>query len=212
MPFKTESRTIVSSCADNWVDHRACRPTPLGPRLVSGRRQSENSERRRQRHGSPSKLDRAQQASLVGGIGNSGEFELEARNAQQGEYEPQDCGEHRDPSFEFGDAVPQSGLAPAIRVERDDRPEGTTDPAHRRGARDLQLREQVWISCTDDLLLDAAIIGAPRAMGHPTSRPRWSRSVSAGKPSPKRQAISQRASASRQLSPEIEKAATLLLH
>jgi hypothetical protein len=41
--------------------------------------------------------------------------------------------------------------------------------SHRRGARDLQLREQVRISRTDDLLLDdAVVIGAPRATGHPT--------------------------------------------
>jgi hypothetical protein len=33
------------------------------------------------------------------------------------------------------------------------------------------------------------VIGAPRAMGHSTSRPRWSRSVSARRPSPKRRAI-----------------------
>jgi hypothetical protein len=65
----------------------------------------------------------------------------------------------------FGDALPQSGLAVIMRV---DLPGATTDPAHRRGTRGPERREQVRISRADDLLLDAVVIGAPRAMGHPT--------------------------------------------
>jgi hypothetical protein len=54
------------------------------------------------------------------------------------------------------------------RVERDDLPVATTDPAHRRGTREPERREQGRISRANDLLLDAMVIAAPRAMGHPT--------------------------------------------
>jgi hypothetical protein len=72
------------------------------PRAGSGRRQSENSQRRRQRHASPGTLDRAKQAALAGGIRHAREFELETGHAQQGEDEPQDRREHGDPPFEPG--------------------------------------------------------------------------------------------------------------
>jgi hypothetical protein len=91
-------------------------PIASDPPVVSGRREPEYSESRRQRHDSPGAIDRPQQASLARRVGNSREFEREARDAQQGKDEPQNCGQHRDPPFEFGDAVPQRGLAP-IRVE-----------------------------------------------------------------------------------------------
>jgi hypothetical protein len=85
----------------------------LHPRVVSGRRHSENSERRQQRHASPGTLDRAKQASLGGGVGNSREFELEARDAQQREQEPQDRGHPRgargDGSADVGS--PEGGIS-----------------------------------------------------------------------------------------------------
>jgi hypothetical protein len=96
---------------------------------------------------------------------------VKGEDTQQGEDERQHYSAHRHAPFEFGDAVLQSGLAVVVRGERDDFPEATTDPAHRRGPRDLQLREEVRISRADDLLLDAVVIGAPIAMGCPSSVP-----------------------------------------
>jgi hypothetical protein len=43
--------------------------------------------------------------------------------------------------------------SPSSSWSSDDLPEATTDPAHRRAARDLQLREQVGIPAAHDLLL-----------------------------------------------------------
>lgn len=55
------------------------------------------------------------------------------------------------------------------RADRD--PEAAMDPARRRGAGDFQVREEVWISRTDDLLLDSVVVSAPRARGHPARKP-----------------------------------------
>jgi len=113
----------------------------------------------------------------VGGIRNSREFELEPGDAQQGEDEPEYRREHGDPPFERGDAVPQSALAFVAWSSETISPEATTDPAHHRGARDLQLRAQVGIPRTEDLLLDTVVLGAP---GH-RARRAWP-----SPPSPKR--------------------------
>jgi hypothetical protein len=99
--------------------------------VVPRRRQPENPESRRQRHGSPGPLDRAKQASLVGGIGDPRELEREAGDPEQRQEESQDLGQHRHPLLQLGHAVAQ-GEATVIGVQRDDLPEAAADPARRR--------------------------------------------------------------------------------
>ena len=69
----------------------------------------------------------------------------------------------------------------------------------RRGAGDLQFREELRIPCPNDLFLDSVVVGAARAMAHVAIRPWSSRPVWSTKPSPKRRAMSRSASASRRL-------------
>lgn len=80
--------------------------------------------------------------------------------------------EHGGPVLELEDASAKSGLDFAPGVERHDLPDATSDPAQRRGARDLELQKQVRISAEDDLLLDAVVVGPARAVGHVVSRAR----------------------------------------
>ena len=69
----------------------------------------------------------------------------------------------------------------------------------RRGAGDLQFREELRIPCADDLLLDSVVVGAARAMAHVAIRPWSSRPAWSTKPSWKRREISRSAGASRRL-------------
>src|SRR5580658_7644838 len=159
----------------------------------STRRAADSGMARRARSIAPSKR------LFSGRIGDSRQFEGEAGDSQQGEHEPQDRGQHRHPPLQLGDALLRGGLATVCLDERDDLPDPTADPAHRRGAGDLQFREELRIPCADDLLLDSVVVGAARAMAHGAIRPWSSRPIWSTKPSRKRRAMSRSASASRRL-------------
>jgi hypothetical protein len=147
----------------------------------------------------PGSLDRAEQVSLCGRVGDSRLFEREAGDSQQRERQPQDRGQHRHPPLQLGDALPQGGLATVGLDERDDLPQTAADPAHRRRAGDLQFRVEFRVPRADDLLLDSVVVGAARAMAHVAIGPWSSRPAWSTKPSPKWRAISRSASASRRL-------------
>ena len=72
-------------------------------------------------------------------------FERESRDPEQGQDEPEDRDEHGGPVLQLEDARAKCGFDFALGVERHDVPNATSDPAQRRGARNLELGKQVWI-------------------------------------------------------------------
>jgi len=167
----TESQTLHHRARATGAVVERASAVGADPGVVAGRGQSQNSERRRQRHGSSRTLDRAQQAPFVRRARNSCALEIEARDAQQGEYESQDCGEHCDTPFEAGHANAHR-LLPVFLVDRDDVANPAADPTERRAARDVELRKQVWISTADDLLPDPVVVRPSTTMRHVPSKPR----------------------------------------
>lgn len=139
------------------------------PGMVAGRRQLQDSQRRRQRHRFSGAFDRAEQASLVFGVGNASSFELEAGDTQQRENQPQNGREHRETLLELSDADVVR-WRPCFVLECDDVTAAAADPTQRRSPWDIELGEQVGVARMNDLLPEPVVVNARTACGHPLSR------------------------------------------
>ncbi len=132
------------------------------PAVISGRRETRNSQCRIQRHHLVGALNRSKQNPLRATLWNAIEYQTCLRNSDQCDEDSHNRSKKSDTSMQLPVLYEQFCMIAADEVSGHDIGNAAVKPTPNRRVRDVQFGEKVWISRLADRFADPVVVVTPR--------------------------------------------------